>query len=109
MSTKRASSPVSALIKRARTAEEDDPLVQSMVVASSADKASKGALIQSVRRTSGLNAPIMSLNVSQLTRLGCKAGRATVADGGFDWFRVTLARSSTSSSQPMVTHSPAQG
>lgn len=65
MASKRSSSPVSALVKRTKTGQDsDDPQVQQMVVTSSGDKAAKGALIQSVRRTSGLNAPIMSLNVS---------------------------------------------
>ncbi|GAA5836778.1 hypothetical protein JCM11251_005785 [Rhodosporidiobolus azoricus] len=57
--SKRPTSESDALIKRQRTAE-DDPNVQQLVVAA-ADEHGKGALIQAVRRTSGLSAPIMCL------------------------------------------------
>lgn len=60
--SKRALSPTGALIKRARLAESDPALVQ-LVVASDGNAANKGALIQTVRRTSGLAAPIMCLQV----------------------------------------------
>ncbi|GAA6058586.1 hypothetical protein JCM10212_007025 [Sporobolomyces blumeae] len=58
--SKRPTSESDALIKRQRT-EEDDPQLQQIVVAAPDATANKGALIQTVRRTSGLSAPIMCL------------------------------------------------
>lgn len=60
MSTKRSSSPNSSLIKRVRI-EDDQTNMEQMVVASDGNSANKGALIQSIRRTSGLTSPIMCL------------------------------------------------
>lgn len=62
--SKRSGDPQSALIKRARM-EEDDPSLQQIVVASDGNSANKGALIQTVKRTSGLTAPIMCLQGHQ--------------------------------------------
>ncbi|GAA5909062.1 hypothetical protein JCM5296_000605 [Sporobolomyces johnsonii] len=58
--SKRPTSESDALIKRQRT-EDDDPTLQQLVVAAPDATAGKGALIQTVRRTSGLSAPIMCL------------------------------------------------
>ncbi|GAA5916239.1 hypothetical protein JCM8208_003917 [Rhodotorula glutinis] len=49
-----------ALSKRLRT-EEDDPSLQELVVAAPDAQGGKGALIQTIKRTSGLTAPIMCL------------------------------------------------
>jgi hypothetical protein len=62
MSAKRPQSE-SALLLAKRTRIEDDPNYQQLTVAAT-DEHGKGALIQSVRRTSGLSAPIMVLRVS---------------------------------------------
>jgi Prp8 binding protein len=61
-SIKRPSTSSDALIKRQRVEEEDG--LQQMIVSSNGTS-HKGALIQSVRRTSGLSAPIMALQVSE--------------------------------------------
>ena len=61
--SKRPTSESDALIKRQRT-DEQDPTLQQLVVAAPDAQGAKGALIQTVRRTSGLNAPIMCLRVS---------------------------------------------
>ncbi|GAA5895103.1 WD40 repeat domain-containing protein [Sporobolomyces salmoneus] len=58
--SKRPTSESAALIKRQRT-DETDPTLQQLVVAAPDAQGAKGALIQTVRRTSGLNAPIMCL------------------------------------------------
>ncbi|SGY65810.1 BQ5605_C004g02598 [Microbotryum silenes-dioicae] len=67
MSSKRAGDESSSLIKRVRMDQdgtaEDDPAMQQIVVASDGNSANKGALIQTIRRTSGLQAPIMCLQV----------------------------------------------
>ncbi|SCV72770.1 BQ2448_4307 [Microbotryum intermedium] len=67
MSSKRAGDESSSLIKRVRIDQdgtpEDDPAMQQIVVASDGNSANKGALIQTIRRTSGLQAPIMCLQV----------------------------------------------
>lgn len=46
--------------------EEEDPALQQMIVADASADGTKNALIQTVRRTSGLQAPIMCLRVSTL-------------------------------------------
>lgn len=61
--SKRPGSESEALIKRVRTEENGDN-VQSLVVASDGNNSNKNALIQTIRRTSGLQAPIMCLRVS---------------------------------------------
>ncbi|KDE05877.1 hypothetical protein MVLG_03820 [Microbotryum lychnidis-dioicae p1A1 Lamole] len=69
MSSKRAGDESSSLIKRVRMDQdgtaEDDPAMQQIVVASDGNSANKGALIQTIRRTSGLQAPIMCLQGHQ--------------------------------------------
>jgi hypothetical protein len=60
--SKRPNTESEALIKRVRT-EADDPALQQIIVASDGNSANKGALIQTIRRTSGLQAPIMCLQV----------------------------------------------
>ncbi|WVW85216.1 hypothetical protein I302_107254 [Kwoniella bestiolae CBS 10118] len=57
------SGPGSAIIKRARVEDEDDENnnTMTMTVASSGEGQRKNALIRSVKRTSGLEAPIVSL------------------------------------------------
>lgn len=65
--SKRATSPSSSLIKRARTDDGPDPMLQQIVVASDGNDANKNALIQTIRRTSGLTAPIMCLQVHSCT------------------------------------------
>lgn len=66
--SKRPTSESDALIKRQRT-DEQDPTLQQLVVAAPDAQGNKGALIQTVRRTSGLSAPIMCLRVSSLPSL----------------------------------------
>lgn len=61
MAAKRPASEASALIKRARVEESEDPTLQQLIVSSDGNSANKGALIQTIRRTSGLQAPIMCL------------------------------------------------
>ncbi|KAK4705077.1 Prp8 binding protein, partial [Phenoliferia sp. Uapishka_3] len=61
--SKRPGEDGSALIKRQRV--EDDPALQQIIVASDGNSANKGALIQTIRRTSGLQAPIMCLQGHQ--------------------------------------------
>ncbi|GAA5868300.1 hypothetical protein JCM8547_002311 [Rhodosporidiobolus lusitaniae] len=56
--SKRSTQESTALQKRQKT---EDPAVQQLVVASKDEHAGAGALIASVRRTSGLAAPIMCL------------------------------------------------
>ncbi|WWC90343.1 uncharacterized protein L201_005276 [Kwoniella dendrophila CBS 6074] len=57
------SGPGSAIIKRARVDDEDvDNNTMTMTVASSGEGQRKNALIRSVKRTSGLEAPIVSLS-----------------------------------------------
>ncbi|GAA6042659.1 hypothetical protein JCM8097_008273 [Rhodosporidiobolus ruineniae] len=58
--SKRPGEDSTALLKRQRQAE-DDPALQQLVVAAADENTTKGALIQIVRRTSGLSAPIMCL------------------------------------------------
>lgn len=60
--SKRAGAESAALVKRLRT-EDDDPSLQQLAVAAPDAKAGEGALIQTVKRTSGLAAPIMCLRV----------------------------------------------
>lgn len=56
------SGPGSALTKRARVEDdESDPSMSLMTVASSGEGQRKNALVRSVKRTSGLQAPIVSL------------------------------------------------
>ncbi|GAA5973391.1 hypothetical protein JCM11641_003109 [Rhodosporidiobolus odoratus] len=57
--SKRPQSDSQALI--AKRSKPDDGNVQQLVVAAADENKTKGALIQSVRRTSGLSAPIMCL------------------------------------------------
>lgn len=61
--SKRPGSESEALIKRTKL-DAEDPALQQLVVASDGNASRKGALIQTVRRTSGLQAPIMCLQVS---------------------------------------------
>ncbi|KAM0749916.1 putative subunit of the heterotrimeric G protein [Meredithblackwellia eburnea MCA 4105] len=86
MATKRSGEGVSALIKRQRTEEENDPNVQQIVVASDGNTANKGALIQSIRRTSGLQAPIMCLQGHQGEVLDVKFDKDgdNIASSGID-------------------------
>ncbi|KAK4056337.1 hypothetical protein OIO90_002781 [Microbotryomycetes sp. JL221] len=62
--SKRVGADSDALIKRQRV-EDEDPSLQQIVVASDGNSSNKGALIQTVRRTSGLQAPIMCLQGHQ--------------------------------------------
>lgn len=64
--SKRPGSESEALIKRTKL-DAEDPALQQLVVATDGNSAQKGALIQTVRRTSGLQAPIMCLQVSSTT------------------------------------------
>ena len=57
--SKRASSPSGTLIKRVRI--EEDASLQQIVVASDGNTANKNALIQTIKRTSAMDAPIMCL------------------------------------------------
>nr|ODN86261.1 Prp8 binding protein [Cryptococcus depauperatus CBS 7841] len=54
--------PGTALTKRARVEDETEAGTQLMTVASSGEGQRKNALIKSVKRTSGLDAPIVSLS-----------------------------------------------
>ena len=65
--SKRASSPSGTLIKRVRI--EEDPSLQQIVAASDGNTANKGALIQTIRRTSAMAAPIMCLQGQSLVPL----------------------------------------
>ena len=69
MASKRPGSESDALIKRVRL--EDQNTEQMIVAAQGQD--GKGALIQTVRRTSGLQAPIMCLQVRSYPEL-CSLG-----------------------------------
>lgn len=51
-----------ALAKRARVDDEEDPSSQTLTVASSGEGQRKNALIRTIKRTSGLEAPIVSLS-----------------------------------------------
>lgn len=51
-----------ALAKRARVDDEDDPTSQTLTVASSGEGQRKNALVRTIKRTSGLEAPIVSLS-----------------------------------------------
>ncbi|ORY90723.1 putative subunit of the heterotrimeric G protein [Leucosporidium creatinivorum] len=62
--SKRPGSESEALIKRTKL-ESEDPALQQIVAATDGNSANKGALIQTVRRTSGLQAPIMCLQGHQ--------------------------------------------
>jgi Prp8 binding protein len=53
--------PGTALTKRARVEDEEDPSRMVMTVASSGEGQRKNALVKSIQRTSGLEAPIVSL------------------------------------------------
>lgn len=56
------SGPGTALTKRARVEDDEaDPDMMLMTVASSGEGQRKSALVRSVKRTSGLEAPIVSL------------------------------------------------
>ena len=51
-----------ALAKRARVDDdEEDPTKQTLTVASSGEGQRKNALVRTIKRTSGLEAPIVSL------------------------------------------------
>ena len=66
--SKRPQSESTALLKRQRV-DEGDPSLQELVVAAPDAASNKGALIQTVKRTSGLTAPIMCLRVSSRVSL----------------------------------------
>ena len=53
--------PGTALAKRARVEDEEDASRMVMTVASSGEGQRKNALVKSIQRTSGLEAPIVSL------------------------------------------------
>jgi Prp8 binding protein len=55
--------PGTALAKRARvdSEEADDPMSMTLTVASSGEGQRKNALVRTIKRTSGLEAPIVSL------------------------------------------------
>ena len=54
--------PGLALAKRARVDDdEEDPSTQTLTVASSGEGQRKNALVRTIKRTSGLEAPIVSL------------------------------------------------
>ncbi|KWU44622.1 putative subunit of the heterotrimeric G protein [Rhodotorula sp. JG-1b] len=63
-SLQRPQSESTALLKRQRV-DEGDPSLQELVVAAPDAASNKGALIQTVKRTSGLTAPIMCLRGHQ--------------------------------------------
>ena len=64
-----------ALTKRARVDDdEEDPTSQTLTVASSGEGQRKNALIRTIKRTSGLEAPIVSLTGAH----GVSPGRSAV-------------------------------
>ena len=65
-----------ALTKRARVDDdEEDPTSQTLTVASSGEGQRKNALIRTIKRTSGLEAPIVSLTGAH----GVSPGRSAVS------------------------------
>lgn len=67
-----------ALTKRARVDDdEEDPTSQTLTVASSGEGQRKNALIRTIKRTSGLEAPIVSLTGAH----GVSSGRSAVFAG----------------------------
>lgn len=61
-----------ALTKRARVSteeDEEDPNAMTMTVASSGEGQRKNALIRTIKRTSGLEAPIVSLTGAHGVRI----------------------------------------
>ncbi|KAK4690079.1 Prp8 binding protein, partial [Tremellales sp. Uapishka_1] len=81
------SGPGFAVAKRARVddGDEEDPMSMTLTVASSGEGQRKNALIRTIKRTSGLEAPIVSLG-------GAHAGEITACK--FDPSGQTLAASS---------------
>lgn len=73
--SKRPQSESTALLKRQRV-DEGDPSLQELVVAAPDAASNKGALIQTVKRTSGLTAPIMCLRVSSRFTLSSSSSLA---------------------------------
>lgn len=116
--SKRPQSESTALLKRQRT-EDQDPSLQELIVAAPDATSTKGALIQTVKRTSGLTAPIMCLRVSSAATLPkregqgpmrraprpCQYSKADVAVSRTLARRATKPRCSTSSSLPTATRS----
>lgn len=64
----------SALTKRSRIEDEDDSSANTLTVAigsSGSGKADQGALIRTIKRTSGLEAPIVALTGAHGVRPAC--------------------------------------
>lgn len=55
------SGPGLAVAKRARVEDEEDENTMTLTVASSGEGQRKNALVRTIKRTSGLEAPIVSL------------------------------------------------
>jgi hypothetical protein len=64
--------PGLAVQKRARVDDEEDESMQTLTVSAS-NAEGKGALVRSIKRTSGLENPIMSLGGAHSVRRSCSA------------------------------------